>query len=215
MRKPLILAALLSIGSVGAASAQAVIATDPFTGAVSGANAGIAQGAAVAGPVGAIVGAPVGFVTGAIAGTVGAVGAVVGAPAYATGYGYQPAGVSTYGSGYRVVGSVPAGYDVIDEEPLATGSTRAAYDDGYARPSRRVAYRGDGGYRRVATRRYGGYRVVAVQRGYPRSAYRGRATGRMASELGSRSGRTATYRSAGNRGMARGHDIMMHGGRNY
>lgn len=225
MRKPLILAALLSVAAVGGASAQTVVATDPFTGAAYGTNTGIAQGAAVAGPIGAIVGAPIGFVTGAVAGTVGAVGAVtgavLGAPAYATA---QPAYSS--GAGYRVVGYVPA--EALDDESLTTGSTAAAY--GYRDPGmraaniapRRAAYRGANGYRRVADRRYGGYRVVRTYRGESRMAYRGRATGRMAAAdhrmmhgMSGRSGRMATYRSTGGRGAMRSDRMMHEGGRNY
>ena len=58
MRKVVIAAALLSVGFVGSAAAQQVIATDPVSGAFTGAAAGAQSGAAVAGPIGALVGAP-------------------------------------------------------------------------------------------------------------------------------------------------------------
>src|SRR4051812_32323204 len=100
MRKAAIAATLLSFTLVGSASAQQVIATDPFTGAVRGANAAAAQGAAAAGPLGALVAAPLGLAAGAVTGTLGAVGTVAGAitgvPTYGaaptTGYSYCPAG---------------------------------------------------------------------------------------------------------------------------
>src|SRR3954468_20279129 len=99
MRKVAMTATLLSFPLVGSASAQQVIATDPFTGAITGANAAAAQGAAAAGPLGALVAAPLGLAAGAVTGTLGAVvtvaGAVTGVPAYgaaSTGYSYCPAG---------------------------------------------------------------------------------------------------------------------------
>jgi hypothetical protein len=64
MRKVAIAATLLSVALVGSASAQKAIATDPFTGAVTGANAAAAQGAAAAGPLGALVAAPLGLAAG-------------------------------------------------------------------------------------------------------------------------------------------------------
>lgn len=218
MRK-IILAACMTVAGAGAASAQTVIATDPFTGAVTGTNAGFYEGARVAGPVGAIVGAPIGFVTGALAGTVGAVGtvagALVGAPAY--GYGYAP--------GYAY--------------PVATGSTTVSYGYREAYPMRRtvrVAYaepRRAVSYRRVAYRNRGGYRVVsyrgqrmAMQRGYrPATVRRGGQRMAMQHHRGHRTMmRSARYqdramgmRQVGQRsGRASGHmGHMMHGGRSY
>ena len=100
MHKVAMAATVLSFALVGSASAQQVIATDPFTGAVTGANAAAAQGAAAAGPLGALVAAPLGLAAGAVTGTLGAVGTVVGAvtgtPTYyraaPAGYYYAPAG---------------------------------------------------------------------------------------------------------------------------
>src|SRR4051794_21053342 len=102
MRNVAIAASLLSFALVGSASAQQALATDPFTGAVRGANAAAAQGAAAAGPLGALVAAPLGLAAGAVTGTLGAVGTVAGAvpgavtgvPTYgaaSTGYSYCPA----------------------------------------------------------------------------------------------------------------------------
>src|SRR3954468_17998336 len=98
MRKVAMAATLLSFTLVGSASAQQVIAADPFTGAVRGANTAAAQGAAAAGPLGALVAAPLGLAAGAVTGTLGAVvtvaGAVTGVPAYgaaSTDYSYCPA----------------------------------------------------------------------------------------------------------------------------
>src|ERR1044072_5626192 len=100
MRKVTIAATMLSLALVGSASAQQLIATDPFTGAVTGANAAAAQGAAAAGPLGALVAAPLGLAAGAVAGTRGAVGTVArattGRPTYSqaapAGYSYVPVG---------------------------------------------------------------------------------------------------------------------------
>src|SRR5947208_4196609 len=95
MRKVAIAATVLSLALVGSASAQQLVATDPFTGAVTGANAAAAQGAAAAGPLGALVAAPLGLAAGALAGTLGAVGTVAGAVTGTPTY-YQAAPAGTY-----------------------------------------------------------------------------------------------------------------------
>ena len=96
MRKVAIAATALSLALVGSASAQQLVATDPFTGAVTGANAAAAQGAAAAGPPGgALVAAPLGLAAGAVAGTLGAVGTVAGAVTGTPTY-YQAAPAGTY-----------------------------------------------------------------------------------------------------------------------
>src|SRR3954451_8500898 len=95
MRKVAIAATLLSVALVGSTSAQQVIATDPFTGAVTGANAAAAQGAAAAGPLGALVAASLGLATGALAGTLGAIGTVARAATGTLIY-YQAVPAGTY-----------------------------------------------------------------------------------------------------------------------
>jgi len=186
MRKVAIAATLLSVALVGSASAQQAIATDPFTGAVTGANAAAAQGAAAAGPLGALVAAPLGLAAGAVTGTPtdGA------APA---GYNYCPAGYTPYsppntlnpaitGVGYCAQATTPVAYS----QPVAT--TRVAY----ARPQRALSRTAAVSSRRTLTRQVAshtapGYRRVGFRTGPAVGRYRqvgvrsGPAHGRMAS----------------------------------
>src|SRR5215217_3239737 len=135
MRKVAMAATLLSFVLGSSASAQQVIATDPFTGAITGANAAAAQGAAAAGPLGALVAAPLGLAAGAVAGTLGAVGTVAGAVTGTPVY-YQ---------------AEPAATRVVNVTPR-----RAVSRVAYAYPRRtfvqRVASRTTPAYRRVAFR---------------------------------------------------------------
>ena len=200
MRKVAIAATLLSVALVGSASAQQAIATDPLTGAVTGANAAAAQGAAAAGPLGALVAAPLGLAAGAVTGTLGAVGAVAGAVtgtptdgAAPAGYNYCPAGYTPYsppntlnpaitGVGYCAQATTPVAYS----QPVAT--TRVAY----ARPQRAFSRTAAVSSRRTLTRQVAshtapGYRRVGFRTGPAVGRYRqvgfrsGPAHGRMAS----------------------------------
>lgn len=177
MRKVAAAASLLSLALVSGASAQVLVPTDPFTGAVVGTNVAVVQGASVAGPVGAVVAAPVGFVAGAIAGTAGAIGtvanALVGGPAYGYGYGYAPQ---------------PVYYTTASAYPVATGSTVV-----YRRPATRTVY--------VAPRR-----SVAVAYAQPRRVVRSRVVyrDRGYQRAAIRSGRVASFREVSYRGRAEG-----------
>ncbi len=198
MRKVAIAATVLSFALVGSASAQQAIATDPFTGAVTGANAAAAQGAAAAGPLGALVAAPLGLAAGVVTGTLGAVGtvagAVTGAPTYGTapvGYNYCPAGYTPY----SVAGNNPAitgvGYCTQATSPVAfsqpvttTGTTSAvtytqttATRVAYARPQRTLSRTAAVSSRRALTRQVASrtapaYRRVGFRTGPAVSRYR-------------------------------------------
>jgi hypothetical protein len=160
MRNVAIAATLLSFTLVGSASAQQVIATDPFTGAVRGANAAAAQGAAAAGPLGALVAAPLGLAAGAVTGTLGAVGTVAGAvtgvPTYgaaSTGYGYCPAGYTPVtppntpspavtGVGYCQAVAAPVAYSQPATRRVASVASRRAVSRlAYGAPRRTLAQR--------------------------------------------------------------------------
>src|SRR3954467_12685290 len=122
MRKAAIAATLLSFTLVGSASAQQVIATDPFTGAVRGANAAAAQGAAAAGPLGALVAAPLGLGAGGGPGSLGAGGDHAGGgPGGARAGAVAPRGGHLSG----VCGYCPAGYTPVTPpntlSPAVTG----------------------------------------------------------------------------------------------
>src|SRR3954463_4416487 len=151
MRNVAIAATLLSFALVGSASAQQALATDPFTGAVRGANAAAAQGAAAAGPLGALVAAPLGLAAGAVTGTLGAVGTVAGAVT----------GVPAYGAGSTGYSYCPAGYTpVTPPNTLSPAVTGVGYCQAVAAP---VAYS------QPATRRVAS---VALQRGGLRLPFR-------------------------------------------
>ena len=195
MRKVAIAATVLSLALVGSASAQQLVATDPFTGAVTGANAAAAQGAAAAGPLGALVAAPLGLAAGAVAGTLGAVGTVAGAvtgtPTYhqaaPAGTYYAPAGSYPVQQAYYPASIAYPATTVAYAQPVSAGVAyygqpaatrvvsvtprRAVSRVAYADPRRtivqRVAYRTAPAYRRAAyrTRATVGYRPVGFHSG--------------------------------------------------
>src|SRR5215210_1289116 len=195
MRKVVIAATLLSFTLVGSASAQQLVATDPFTGAVTGANAAAAQGAAAAGPLGALVAAPLGLAAGAVAGTLGAVGTVARAAtgtstyyqAAPAGYSYVPTGSYPVQQAYYPASAAYPATTVAYAQPVTAGVTyynqpaatrvvyvtprRAVSRVAYAHPRRafvqRVAYRTAPAYRLAAyrTRATVGYRQVGFRSG--------------------------------------------------
>ena len=186
MRKVAIAATLLSVALVGSASAQQAIATDPLTGAVTGANAAAAQGAAAAGPLGALVAAPLGLAAGAVTGT------PTGGAAPA-GYNYCPAGYTPYSPPNTLNPAITGvGYCAQATAPVAYSQSVATTRVAYARPQRALSRTAAVSSRRTLTRQVAyrtapGYRRVGFHTGPVVSRYRqvgfrsGPAHGRMAS----------------------------------